>query len=167
MQPQSLISNTVNPANLLEIQILSNIITELHSKNDIRGSIPYLAKIVQIIDNQKLERGSDKDRYYRQLNEYRKVQSRAHFDLGEAYFKTQDFISSEISLSIAVKSWEKLLKYENTVEFKKDLSIAYDYLKICYESMGKHQLAQYMESRKAKLHEFSFINKGEKGNTSL
>ncbi|KAG1451415.1 hypothetical protein G6F56_008095 [Rhizopus delemar] len=148
MQPHTLNSNTVNPANLLEIQVLSKIVTELRTKKDISGTIPYLAKIVQIVDNQKIEKDHN---YHRQMKEYRQVQSRAHFDLGQAYFETHQYTSSETYLSMAAKTWENLLKYENMLELKDCLHVVYDYLKTCYESMGKNQLAQHMESRKTKL----------------
>lgn len=151
MQPQSLYSHSVNPVHLLEIQVLSQVVHQLQSKNDIRGSIPYLAKIVQIIDNQRLEKTNNRDLYFRQLNEYRKVQSRAHFDLAEAYFKTHDFILSEASFSIAVKNWEKLMEHEEQAEVKELLSKSYDYLKTCYEAMGKDQLAYFAEVKKNKL----------------
>ncbi|CAO3703833.1 unnamed protein product [Rhizopus stolonifer] len=124
MQPHTLNSNTANPANLLEIQVLSKIVAELQTKKDISGTIPYLAKIVQIVDNQKIEKDQN---YQRQMKEYRQIQSRAHFDLGQAYFETHQYTSSEIYLSMAAKTWENLLKHENMLELKDCLYVVYDH----------------------------------------
>lgn len=147
--PQSLNSSSINPANLLEIQVLTQVIADLQSKNDIKGSIPYLAKIVQIIDNQKLvkpSRDEPKDAYYKQFNQLRKVKADAYSQLADAYFHTQQFIICENTLLVSVKIWEKLVQHTNedcTLQLKK----GYEQLKTCYEDMGKLQLAQHIENK--------------------
>jgi hypothetical protein len=154
--PQSLHSNSVNPANLLELQVLTKVITQLQSNNDIRGSIPYLAKIVQIIDHQKLDRPNrDEDaikqqHYYRQLNELRKVKADAYAQLADAYFQTQQYVLCESSLLVSVKIWENLVRHDALQETSA-LKLAYEQLKACYEQMGKTQLAQHMETKLSRL----------------
>lgn len=154
--PQSLHSNSINPANLLEIQVLTQVINELQSKNDIKGSIPYIAKIAQIIDNQKLERpareeGQEKlEHYYQQLNQLRKVKADAHAQLADAYFQTQQFILCESSLIQSVKIWEKLVQHSSE-DFSVPLKKGYLQLKACYEAMGKNQLAQHMDTKLSRL----------------
>lgn len=154
--PQSLQSNSINPANLLEIQVLTQVINELQSKNDIKGTIPYLAKIVQIVDNQKLDRPSRDegqaklDHYYQQLNQLRKVKADAHAQLANAYFQTQQFILCESSLILSVKIWEKLVQHSSE-DFSVQLKSGYSQLKACYEAMGKNQLAQHADNKLAKL----------------
>ncbi|KAI8982213.1 hypothetical protein BDF20DRAFT_912408 [Mycotypha africana] len=161
-KPEALHSKTVNPANLLELQVLTKIVTDLQKrkqKDGIRGSIPYLAKIVQIVENQTLEKPSlsasqqEKDKYYKRLNELRKVQADAYAQLADAYFRTQNFILCESNLSIAVKHWEKLLEHDaSSVKYcQTRLKDAYEQLAEAYEQMGKENLAQHMKTRKAKL----------------
>ncbi|KAL9541094.1 hypothetical protein PS6_010461 [Mucor atramentarius] len=133
-QPQALRSNSVNPSNLVELQVLTKIVTQLQGSNDMKGSIPYLAKIVQIVANQRLEKPSpaapdeSKQRYYQQLNELSK------------------FITCESNLILSVKIWERLLKHDpasiDTITPR--LKAAYKQLNEAYEAMGKTQLAQHM-----------------------
>jgi hypothetical protein len=151
--PQSLHSSTVNPANLLELQVLTQVATQLQCNNDIRGSIPYLAKIAQIVDNQKLARPAreePQDNYYAQLNQLRKVKADAYAQLADAYFKTQQFVLCESSLLSSVKIWEKLVQHTNE-DLSVQLKAGYKQLKACYEAMGKTQLARHMETKLSKL----------------
>lgn len=156
-QPQALRSNSVNPANLVELEVLTKIVTQLQNNNDIKGSIPYLAKIVQIVANQRLERpasaSEDKQHYYQQLNELSKVQADAYAQLADAYFQTQQFITCESNLILSVKIWERLVKHDPaSVETTKlRLKTAYKQLSEAYEAMGKTQLAQHMEIKLERL----------------
>lgn len=156
-QPQALRSNSVNPANLVELEVLTKIVTQLQNNNDIKGSIPYLAKIVQIVANQRLERptsaSEDKQHYYQQLNELSKVQADAYAQLADAYFQTQQFITCESNLILSVKIWERLLKHDPaSIETTKlRLKTAYKQLSEVYEAMGKTQLAQHMEIKLERL----------------
>ncbi|KAI8070176.1 hypothetical protein BDF21DRAFT_425143 [Thamnidium elegans] len=145
--PQSLHSSSINPANLVELQVLTQVITQLQSTNDIAGAIPYLAKIVQIVNNQKLVKPSEPTaNYYQQLNQLRLVQADAYSQLADAYFHTQQFIKCESNLLQSVRIWEKLVQHGNASEdLKPRLKQAYGMLKTCYEDMGKGQLAQHME----------------------
>ncbi|KAI8978438.1 hypothetical protein BDB01DRAFT_799867 [Pilobolus umbonatus] len=156
--PQRLISNSVNPANLVELETLTKVIDRLQQQNDIKGSIPYLAKIVQILDNQTIQRPPKEDKarlphYYQQINELHKVQANAHFQLAEAQYQVYDFIACESSLTLSVKLWEKLLHYNPGYqsELRPLLIKSYETLKLCYDAMGKSQLAMYMDTRKNKL----------------
>ncbi|KAI9360687.1 hypothetical protein BD770DRAFT_384628 [Pilaira anomala] len=153
--PQQLHSSSINPANLVELQVLTQVVAQLQSNEDIRGSIPYLAKIVQILENQKLEKpkgDQDKLGYYKQYNQLRLVQADAHAQLAEAYFKTQQFISCESSLLKSVKIWEKLVQHGNvTGDLRPQLTQAYIQLQESYEAMGKAQLAQHIENKLARL----------------
>lgn len=156
-QPQALRSNSVNPANLVELEVLTKIVTQLQNNNDIKGSIPYLAKIVQIVANQRLERptsaSEDKQHYHQQLNELSKVQADAYAQLADAYFQTQQFIACESNLILSVKIWERLLKHDPaSIETTKlRLKTAYKQLSEVYEAMGKTQLAQHMEIKLERL----------------
>lgn len=156
-QPQALRSNSVNPANLVELEVLTKIVTQLQNNNDIKGSIPYLAKIVQIVANQRLERpasaSEDKQHYYQQLNELSKVQADAYAQLADAYFQIQQFITCESNLILSVKIWERLVKHDPaSVETTKlRLKTAYKQLSEAYEAMGKTQLAQHMEIKLERL----------------
>lgn len=146
--PQSLHSSSVNPANLVELQVLTQVVSQLQSQGDVKGSIPYLSKIVQILENQQLEKPSDgnKEHYYQQFNQLRRVKADAHAQLGHAYFETQQYLMCETSLLTSVKIWEKLVQHHD-VDFGMQLSCAYEQLKSCYEAMGKTQLAHYMETK--------------------
>ncbi|KAI8644983.1 hypothetical protein BD408DRAFT_412459 [Parasitella parasitica] len=156
-QPQSLQSNSVNPANLVELQVLTNIVAQLQANNDMKGSIPYLAKIAQIVANQRLDKPSlatnDKQHYYQQLNELSKVQADAYAQLADAYFQTQQFILCESNLILSVKMWERLLRYDpaSTDTTKLRLKAAYNQLAEAYKAMGKLQLAQHMEIKLKKM----------------
>lgn len=153
--PQSLHSSSVNPANLLELQVLTKVVTQLQSDNNIRGSIPYLAKIVQIVEHHKLDRpdrndATKKQRYYQQLNELRKVKANAYAQLAGAYFQTQQYVLCESSLLVSVKIWENLALHD-ALQDTGVLRLAYEQLKASYEQMGKTQLAQHMETKLSRL----------------
>jgi hypothetical protein len=155
--PQSLTSSSINPANLLEIQVLTQVIVQLQNNGDVKGSIPYLAKITQIIDNQKLDKkplkseGKEKlNGYYKQLNQYQKVKADAHAQLADAYFKTRQYMLCESTLLFSVKIWEKLVLHTNE-EFTLQLKGGYEQLKVCYENMGKLQLAQHIDNKLIKM----------------
>ncbi|KAI8876088.1 hypothetical protein K501DRAFT_262735 [Backusella circina FSU 941] len=152
VQPQTLISNTVNPANLLELQVLSKIVQDLDNKNDIKGAIPYLAKMTQIVDNQAITKPTDQAKlpnYHLQMNELSKTKANAHAQLAEAFYKTHDFMQCESSLTVSIKIWEKLVRHDTSIIPL--LTSAYDRLKLCYEALGKNQMANNIESRKTKL----------------
>lgn len=152
--PQSLNSNTVNPANLLELQVLTQVATQLQSNNDIQGSIPYLAKIAQIVDNQKLDRPppeEPQENYYQQFNQLREIKADAYAQLADAYFKTNQFVLCENSLLSSVKIWEKLVQHSKGEDFTRQRRAGYEQLKACYEAMGKTQLSQHMETKISKL----------------
>lgn len=161
-KPQALNSSSVNPANLVELQVLTKVITQLQNNGDIRGSIPYLAKVVQIVDNQKLDKPDpetlktdnyQRQKYHKQLNELRKVKADAYANLADAYFHTQQFVVCETSLLISVKIWEKLKQYEpNEIEASNaHLKAAYQQLLEAYEAMNKPHMAQHMANKLSKL----------------
>ena len=151
--PQSLQSKSVNPSNLLELQVLTQVVTQLQANKDVRGSIPYLAKIAQIVENQTLVKPTEKeglDHYYQQLNQLNKVKADANAQLGNAYFQTQQFILCESVLLRSVKLWENLVQH-TTENFNPQLKASYQQLKTCYESLGKTQLAQHMDIKLSKV----------------
>ncbi|KAI8097977.1 uncharacterized protein B0P05DRAFT_522811 [Gilbertella persicaria] len=155
--PQTIISSSINPANLLELQVLTNITSQLQSQGDIQNSIPYLAKIVQIVESQRLgEKPTEPEKrqgYYKQFNELRKIKAEAYAHLADAYFKTQQFVQCESSLLISVKIWEKLVQHEpeEAEHSNKQLQIAYKQLYACYKAMGKTQLAEHIQTKLSRL----------------
>ncbi|KAG2199632.1 hypothetical protein INT47_005157 [Mucor saturninus] len=145
--PQALHSSSVNPANLVELQVLTQVSSQLQSSGDVAGSIPYLAKIVQILENQQLEKKSS--RYKQQCEQLRRVQADAHAQLGDAYYKTGQYVVCEHALLRSVKIWEKLVQQDSSV--CGPLRAAYEQLKSSYEAMGKTQLAQHIETKLERL----------------
>ncbi|OAD78473.1 hypothetical protein PHYBLDRAFT_163578 [Phycomyces blakesleeanus NRRL 1555(-)] len=149
-------------SHLLELQVLTQVVLQHQEKNDIRGSIPYLAKIAQIIDNQRIVKPTDdidasQSTYDSQIRELNKLKADAHSQLADAYFKTANHVQCEASLTWSVKIWERLIKQDKTTkttandDIKPLLLNAYDQLKECYEALGKPSMAKHMETRKAKL----------------
>ncbi|KAI8340166.1 hypothetical protein BC941DRAFT_419597, partial [Chlamydoabsidia padenii] len=148
--PHSLRSTSINPANLLELEVLSRIVSEKHTNNDVRGSIPYLAKMAQIIDNQRLEKGST----LQQQQALSTLQADAHRQLGQAYMNTGQYTQAEASLTNSTKKLEYLLKgggdNNNNKMITNQLLQGYDLLKECFEVLGKPHMVQGMENRKLK-----------------
>ncbi|KAI9027155.1 hypothetical protein CLU79DRAFT_717207 [Phycomyces nitens] len=142
-------------SNLLELQVLTQVVVQHQAKNDIRGSIPYLAKIAQIIDNQRIVKptiDSCQSTYDIQTRELAKLKADAHSQLADAYFKTANHVQCEASLTLSVKIWERLQKDQtNNADIRPLLLNAYDQLKECYEALGKPSMAKHMETRKTKL----------------
>ncbi|KAI9482530.1 hypothetical protein BDB00DRAFT_879127 [Zychaea mexicana] len=136
--PHYLQSHYINPASLMELKVLSQVVTQMQQQGNVKGSIPYLAKICQIVDNQQTQ-----DKKKTALDP---VRAQAHAQLADAYFKTQQWVQCEASLTLAVKIWEKDRDSNAT-----SLAHAYDQLIPCYETLGKQKMAEYMEQRKAKL----------------
>ncbi|KAI8147941.1 hypothetical protein BJV82DRAFT_575087 [Fennellomyces sp. T-0311] len=128
-------SQHINPASLVELRVLSQVADQMQKEDDIKGSIPYLAKICQIVDNQHTKDKVSLDQ----------IRAQAHAQLADAYFKSHQFIQCEATLTIAVKIWEK------SNSSRQQLLNAYGLLKACYETMGKQKLADYMDQRKVKL----------------
>lgn len=139
--PHFLVSKSMNPASLQELQVLQHVATRLQNQGDVKGSIPYLAKICQIVDNQRPE------------PEHRDamdtVRAQAHAQLAEAYFKTFQFTLCESQWMLALDIWEK--RVSDDASLRESLLHAYDQLKSCYETLGKTQMAHYMDKRKSKL----------------
>lgn len=157
----SLRSTSINPANLIELELLSQIVTERQSANDICGSIPYLAKMAQIIDNQRLEETlaasspqQQQQQQRQQRQTFRLLQADAHRQLGQAYMKTGQYIQAEASLSITIQRLESLMKDDTTATshtiIVNQLIEGYDLLKECFELLGKPHMVQGMENRKRK-----------------
>jgi murein L,D-transpeptidase YcbB/YkuD len=155
----SLRSTSINPANLIELQLLSQIVTQKQSANDIRGSIPYLAKMAQIIDNQRLETtvaasSPQQQQLQQQQHTLRLLQADAHRQLGQAYMKIGQYIQAEASLTITIQRLESLLKGDNAATSHtivvNQLIEGYDLLKECFELLGKPHMVQGMENRKRK-----------------
>ncbi|KAI9323085.1 hypothetical protein BX666DRAFT_2021848 [Dichotomocladium elegans] len=145
-EPYQLHSHNVNPASLVELQVLSKIAAQLQASGDVKGSIPYLAKICQIVDNQQADSTRSLDL----------VRADAHYQLGGAYFRANQFQQCEASLMISVKLWENHQRRQPKQEkgeksFFDRLSSSYDMLATSYESLGKQQLAEQMGKRKLKL----------------
>ncbi|KAI8350346.1 hypothetical protein EDC96DRAFT_519641 [Choanephora cucurbitarum] len=152
--PQTIISSSVNPANLLELKVLSNIVSQLQEQGDMGQAIPYLAKMVQIVDSQRLEKPTDpqnKTPYYSQLNELQKLKADAYSQLAFAYLKTHQFVQCESWLTSSIKLWEKLIRYDP--QGQPSLMVAYEALIECYMAMGKDHLAQHIQTRLCKLKE--------------
>ena len=145
-QPQQLHSQTLNPASLMEINVLKRVAME-QQKTNVRASIPYFAKICQIVDNQ---RSPDDDPMPLNI-----IRADAHAQLADAYYKVQNWIQCEASLMVAVKIWERMLEMPEETDGKMTaltrLGNAYDLLRICYGSLGNSRLAELMDKRKSKL----------------
>lgn len=111
------------------------------------ASIPYLAKICQIVDNQRPPENDPM-----RLNI---IRADAHAQLADAYHKVQNWIQCEASLMVAVKIWERILETPEESDGKMTartrLGEAYDILRICYDTLGNRRLAELMEKRKSKL----------------
>lgn len=144
--PQYLHSESINPANLLELKVLHQIATKLQSEGNVKGSIPYFAKICQIVDNQRID-GDDTDAKRDALDT---IRAQAHIQLADAYFKTLQFTQCESSLSLAVKIFEKQMQRDIIID-RNQLARAYEQLHDCYDALGKHQLADFMDERRQKL----------------
>ncbi|KAI8372154.1 hypothetical protein BD560DRAFT_395328 [Blakeslea trispora] len=151
--PQAIISSSVNPANLLELKVLSSIVSQLQDQGDVGQAIPYLAKMVQIVDSQRLDpKPTDPERrpaYYQQFNELQKLKAESYSQLAFAYLATHQFIPCESWLTSAVKVWEKLVRHDPSLV--ESLTVAYEKLIECYLAMGKNQLAQHISTRLQKL----------------
>lgn len=145
-QPQQLNSQSLNPASLMEINVLKRVAME-QQKTNVQASIPYYAKICQIVDNQRLP-----DNDTMPLNT---IRADAHAQLADAYYKVQNWIQCEASLMVAVKIWERMLEMpeesDGKLTAKTRLGEAYDILRTCYNTLGKSRLAELMEKRKSKL----------------
>ncbi|CAO3597866.1 unnamed protein product [Absidia cylindrospora] len=151
--PHSLKSTSINPANLIELEVLSQIVSEKQNNNDIRGSIPYLAKMAQIIDNQRLEQVTDNNEQQQRIQQRTlySLQADAHRQLGQAYLGTGLYTQAEASLSITIQRLESLLKDNNgSTDTVLQLLQGYDLLKECFQVMNKPHLVQGMENRKLK-----------------
>ncbi|KAG2219099.1 hypothetical protein INT45_005830 [Circinella minor] len=140
--PHYLQSQYINPASLVELQVLDQVVTGMQQQGNVKGSIPYLAKICQIVDNQHTDNKTALDQ----------IRAQAHAQLADAYFKAQQFIQCEASLNLAIKIWEKATntKSPETTTINYLLS-AYDQLIECYEVLGKSKMIEYIKQRKTKL----------------
>ncbi|ORY91234.1 hypothetical protein BCR43DRAFT_498735 [Syncephalastrum racemosum] len=127
--PHSLLTHRNNPASAMELRILEAVVQDCPT---VKASIPYLAKICQIVDQDSPP----------------ETRARAHVRLANAYFKTQQFIQCEASLTHAVKLYEK--SDNNNNDNGEELDQAYAQLRDCYDALGKRQLAEHIETRRQK-----------------
>ncbi|KAI8377792.1 uncharacterized protein BYT42DRAFT_571716 [Radiomyces spectabilis] len=155
--PHALGSQSINPSKLMELEVLSQVVSTLQAKNDFKASIPYLAKMAQIVDNQQIgpsspSSPSSQTPEQRRQQQYLldKLKADAHARLADAYYKTGRFIESEASLSLSVKLWETLMS-KGYDDVRPLLMKAYDSLGQCYEALHKPQMVKHMQTRKQKL----------------
>lgn len=145
-QPQQLNSQSLNPATVMEINVLKRVAMEQQKSNP-GASIPYFAKICQIVDNQRPPENDPM-----RLNI---IRADAHAQLADAYYKVQNWIQCEASLMVAVKIWERMLETPEETDGKMTartrLGEAYDILRICYDTLGNRRLAEMIDQRKSKL----------------
>ncbi|KAI7862392.1 hypothetical protein BDF14DRAFT_100405 [Spinellus fusiger] len=136
---------------------LLNSVMGLQDNTNIKGSIPYLAKMVQWVENQSITKVVDADEAQRSLYQKQTLQlsllkADAHAQLADAFFKAKNHVQCEASLTFSIKIWERLMKQkESPQEIPLLLSNAYDQLKECYEVLGKTSMACHIETRKIKL----------------
>lgn len=123
--PHNLLTPRNNPASAMELRILEAVVQDCPT---VKARIPYLAKICQIVDQDSPA----------------ETRARAHARLADAYYKTQQFIQCEASLTYAVKLFEKS---DNSND---ELDQAYAQLRDCYDALGKRQLAEHIETRRQK-----------------
>ncbi|KAI9303296.1 hypothetical protein BJ944DRAFT_268658 [Cunninghamella echinulata] len=174
--PYNLQTTSINPANLMELQVLSQVVADKQGKNDIKGSIPYLAKMTQIIDHQQIpkQNGNNKNNNISDKNnndnsnsnnnnpqsnkkEQQRIlfslQADAYKQLGDAYLKTGQYIQAEASFTMSTKRLELLCK-KNDVrpnnETRLELMELYDKLIQCYQYMNKPHMVRGIEDRKLK-----------------
>ncbi|CAO3633761.1 unnamed protein product [Cunninghamella blakesleeana] len=171
--PYNLQNTSINPANLMELQVLSQVVLDKQKQNDIKGSIPYLAKMTQIIDHQQLSTtkqhkkqkddgnyddniGNNVDDMNDQKEKERllfSLQAEAHKQLADSYLKTGQYIQAEASYTISTKRLETLCKKNNEKpnnETRLELIQIYDNLIECYQMMNKPHMVRGIENRKLK-----------------
>ncbi|KAI8063311.1 hypothetical protein BC940DRAFT_307623 [Gongronella butleri] len=141
---------------LIEVQALRKVVAEKEKDNDIKGAIPYLAKVAQIFDKQQPSGGSgnkgqpDDDMVRRMTLVL--AQADAHYQLGRAYQQTGQYIQAEATLTLTARLLEKVSRagYLTTADAQQQLLATYDLLIDCYQVMGKPHLERGMMDRKSK-----------------
>lgn len=145
----------MEPLVIIELQSLTNAANKKKEEGNIAASIPYLAKIVHILDTQTPKRNTTQNNQKAaQSLELMTIDARREF--ADALFKTHQFTESEVQIGLVCKSLEKYLRKLDPSEsdilgIESKLLASYDAWADCYENLGNAFLASKIQQRKQKL----------------
>lgn len=145
----------MEPITIIELQSLTNAANAKKTEGNLAASIPYLAKIVHILDTQTSKCRATQDiQNTAQSLELMTVDARREF--ADGLFRTYQYTESEVQMGLVCRSLEKYLrkldpKESDSLGIESKLLAGYDAWADCYENLGKGFLATKIRERKQKL----------------
>jgi hypothetical protein len=144
----------MEPSTFIELQALTNAANSKKQEGNLAASIPYLAKIVHLMDTQISKQRSAQDKSLTLTLELMAVDSRT--DFANALFQTHQYAECEVQTGLVCKFFERYLKKPDLSESERNgieskLLVEYDAWADCYENLGNSFLADKIRKRKEKL----------------
>ncbi|KAJ2963125.1 hypothetical protein NQZ79_g1832 [Umbelopsis isabellina] len=153
--PDSKVSFSVlmDPIKVLELQSLTKVANEKNKTEGVEASIPYLAKIVQILDTHSSQRSQNNTASTIQAIEHKAIDARK--DYADALFATHRYTECEVQMGLVCKTLERYLKRGDiTDDLRRDLQskllVCYPRWADCYENLGNSHLASKVRQRTQK-----------------
>lgn len=146
--------NAMEPNTVIELQALTNAANAKKREGNLAASIPYLGKIVHLLDTQTSRQRSAQDKSMAQTLEL--MAAEARIDFANALFQTQQYAESEVQTGLVCKFFERYLKRPDLDQSERNgiqskLLTEYDAWADCYENLGNSFLADKIRQRKEKL----------------
>lgn len=144
----------MDPIKVLELQSLTKVANEKKKTEGVEASIPYLAKIVQILDTHTAQRSQNNTTSIIQATENMAIDARKNY--ADALFATHRYTECEVQMGIACKTLERYIKRADIADdLRRDLEskllVCYPRWADCYENLGNSHLASKVRQRTQKL----------------
>jgi hypothetical protein len=146
--------HAMEPTTIIELQGLTNAANAKKYEGNLAASIPYLGKIVHLLDTQTSRQRSAQDISMAQTLEH--MAAEARIDFANALFQTQQYAECEVQTGLVCKFFERYLKKPDLNQSERNgiqskLLAEYDAWADCYENLGNSFLADKIRKRKEKL----------------
>ncbi|KAG2179433.1 hypothetical protein INT44_006279 [Umbelopsis vinacea] len=146
--------NAMEPNTLIELQALTNAANGKKREGNLTATIPYLGKIVHLLDTQTSKQRSAQDKSMTQTLEL--MGAEARIDFANALFQTQQYAECEVQTGLVCKFFERYLKkpdlnQSERIGIQSKLLVQYDAWADCYENLGNSFLADKIRKRKEKV----------------
>ncbi|CAM0139592.1 hypothetical protein VKS41_004589 [Umbelopsis sp. WA50703] len=145
----------MDPIKVFELQSLTKAANEKKKTEGIESSIPYLAKIVQVLDTQVSQRHLDKNTITPAIQAVGHMVIDARKDFADALFAAHRYTECEVQMGLICKSLERYITREDITDairgdLESKLLACYRRWADCYENLGNSHLASKIRQRMQK-----------------
>ncbi|KAG2180003.1 hypothetical protein INT43_003790 [Umbelopsis isabellina] len=143
----------MDPIKVLELQSLTKVANEKKENEGVEASIPYLAKIVHVLDTHTSQLSQNTTTPSIQAIEHMAIYARK--DYADALFATHRYTECEVQMGLVCRTLERYIKREDIADdsrrdLQSKLLVCYPRWADCYENLGNSHLASKVRQRTQK-----------------